>query len=159
MGIFSCDLLLFYILPLIVAVIGCYKIGQALRKNANSFSFLTTHQQRRSKVMRVRLPSESLEESVVLTTQHTSSYQNHTTCTVQRHVASHSPKSQVHDKSRALDRDQFLGEYNRTPDSCYVSIHSSLSIRCNYRVYKYWWRRSCFSQSHGCPSEASSFIT
>lgn len=38
LAIFSSDLILFYLLPLLVAVIGCYKMAQVLRKNAEDFS-------------------------------------------------------------------------------------------------------------------------
>ncbi|GAU95720.1 hypothetical protein RvY_07293 [Ramazzottius varieornatus] len=39
LAIFSSDLILFYLLPLLVAVIGCYKIARVLRKNAQDFNF------------------------------------------------------------------------------------------------------------------------
>ena len=94
-AIFSCDLLLFYILPLLVAVIGCYKIGQALQKNANIFSFMVTQKRRQSKVMRVSIPTDSLNESVVTTTQTSSASRNY--MTAQRHDSSRSSKIQVRD--------------------------------------------------------------
>ena len=99
-AIFSCDLLLFYILPLLVAVIGCYKIGQALQKNANIFSFMVTQKRRQSKVMRVSIPTDSLNESVVTTTQTSSASRNY--MTAQRHDSSRSSKIQVRDNWRAL---------------------------------------------------------